>query len=676
MNVSIRGAVQRVYPVIILLFLLLPHTALAGEYPISFTDDNGQAILLPKPPEQVVSLVPSVTDMLLRLGAGDAVLGITHHSVLPPETAGKAIVGGFLRPDLDRVAALQPEVIFYSDLQKEVKTRFRDKAVLIRLAPRSIEESFAHIRLLGRIFNREETAAGIIAEEERQLKIIAEKIEKISPAQRPRVMRLMGRDAVMAPGDDSFQNEYIRAAGGIAPVFGRNGQLTPVSLAEWQRFNPQVLYGCGDDKRILFLLHQPGWDKVDAVQNNRILFFPCDLTCRVATHPGYFVSWLAAEIHKRQFGDPADFVLPEQVVSRNPLQLELDYVAKAEIIESDIKDFRNKTVALTFTRPMRVISTLEGQRQGISTVANHYFPPPSWGLGHRQGLAALRESTQKALGFAPDSTAILFTGANMDNLAVVKKSFREMEVTALVTAGVESNAMRMGADTGLFYEPDSNGKTDKPGTINILLLTNMQLSPQAMSRGIITATEAKSAALQDLDIRSGYSAGVHQATGTGTDNIIVVEGTGTFIDASGGHTKMGELMAGAVYEGVQRAIYLQNGLVKERSIFQRLRERDIDLGTIGPEPLRTTLERLLLQPRHAAFAASALAVSDAYEQGLITDLTSFTAWCGAEAESIAGGPVDLTEVEAHQEMPLVIGKALAALVSGLKARSQYSVLGE
>jgi len=667
-----------VHPFIILLFLLLPRMALAGAYPISFTDDGGQAILLRKPPEQVVSLVPSVTEMLLRLGVRDAVQGITHHSVLPPETANKAIVGGFLRPDLDRVAALQPEVIFYSDLQKEVKARFRDKAILIQLAPRSIEESFAHIRLLGRIFNREETADKIIAEEERQLAVIARKIEGIAAEQRPRVMRLMGRgDRVMAPGDDSFQNDYIRAAGGIAPIWGKNGNIITVTLAEWQRFNPQVLYGCGGDKEQLDMLQQPGWNEVEAIKNNRILFFPCDLTCRVATHPGYFVSWLAAEIHKREFGAPANFVLPERVVSRTPLQLELDYVAKAEIIESDIKDFRNKTVALTLKQPMRVISTLEGQRQGISTVANHYFPPPSWGLGHRQGLAALRASTQQVLGFSPESTAMLFTGANMDNLAVVKKSFKEMAVTALVTAGVESNAMRMGADTGLFYEPDSKAKSDKPGTINILLLTNMQLSAQAMSRAIITATEAKTAAMQDMDIRSAYSAPGHQATGTGTDNIIVVEGAGNPIESSGGHTKMGELMARAVHEGVQRAIRLQNGLVRERSIFKRLEERNSNWGVFfAPAPVRSDLEHLLLQPRYASFVASALAISDAYEQGLITDLTSFTAWCGAEAESIAGGPVDLSDTEAHQEMPLVIGKALAALVSGLKARTQHSVPGD
>jgi len=50
--------------------------------------------------------------------------------------------------------------------------------------------------------------------------------------------------------------------------------------------------------------------------------------------------------------------------------------------------------------------------------------------------------------------------------------------------------------------PKDKGVHYKQGTINIILLTNRRLTPNAMARTIITATEAKSAALMDLDIRS------------------------------------------------------------------------------------------------------------------------------------------------------------------------------
>ena len=67
------------------------------------------------------------------------------------------------------------------------------------------------------------------------------------------------------------------------------------------------------------------------------------------------------------------------------------------------------------------------------------------------------------------------------------------------------------------------GFLPKPGTINIILLTNVSLTWGAMARAIMTATEAKTAALQDLNYKSTPSPQI-QATGTGTDNMIVVSG--------------------------------------------------------------------------------------------------------------------------------------------------------
>ena len=658
---------------VIVSILLLPLQVWAAEFPLRFTDGSGKEITIQEKPTRVVSMVPSITEILMQIGAEDQVIGITYHSVLPRQAADKEIIGGFFRPDLGKVTSLQPDLIFYADLHTEKLPRLAEKAQLVNLSPNSIDETFEHIALLGQIFEKEDEAAAVIAEQQRHLELISKKVGQIPTDKRVRVMRLMGRSTLMAPGDDSFQNDYIRAAGGIAPEFGKDGNIISVSLDEWQQFNPQVVYGCGGDRKALTILDQPGWKDVKAVKNNRVYFFPCTLTCRAASHGGYFVSWLAARLYGDAFGQPGNFVLPEQVVGHKPVELKVDYVNKAEILISDIKDFRNKTVALHLREPMTVVSTIDGQKDNVTTVANHYFPPPSWGLGHKQGLTALRQTTLNTLGFDPQATAMLFTGANMDNLAVVTKRHKAMEVTALVTAGVLGNAVRMGADTGLFYEPGKVEMTEKHGTINIILLTNMQLSPRAMTRGIISATEGKSAALQDMDIRSSYSYGPNQATGTGTDNIIVLEGRGIPIDSSGGHTKMGELMARAVYDGVQQAVLKQNGVVTKRPVFQRLKERKVSLYAISREftqepetaTLRKEVESLLLQPRYANFIKALMAISDDYDKGLVDDIAAVDHWCQVIAEEIAGKQVELPPL-ADTKIPTILGKGLSALYSGAK----------
>ncbi|MFH0783038.1 MAG: helical backbone metal receptor [Pseudomonadota bacterium] len=657
---------------LVLILLIQPTRRLwSEELPITFSDFSGQKITLAETPQRVVSLVPSITEILMRIGAGDSVVGITTHDVRPVEVAQKTLVGGFLNPDMNRVAALQPDVIFYADLHQKALSHQSFKAKSICLVPRTLAEGFADIRLLGRIFYKESRAEALIAEEQRQLEVIAAKVAKIPLDQRQRAIRLMGMEPLTVPGDDSFQNEYIRAAGGIAPHFGKDGQIIPVTPAEWQNFNPQVIYSCGRPETVTAALQQPGLREVDAVRNGRIFFFPCELTCRLASYSGFFVSWLAASIYGEQFSHREQYVQKEEVVSREPLTLDLASIKNGEIITSNIGDFHNKTLLLTLRQPMRIVSTLEGQRSGISFVANHFFPPPAWGLSHGQGVDELRKTSEKVLDLNQGTTAMLFTGADMDNLAVVRKSYREMEVVALVTAGVEGNAMRMGVDTGSYYEPEGRQTGSKPGTINILLISNMQLSPRAMTQAIITATEGKTAALQDLGIRSSFSGEIHAATGTGTDNIIVIENVGTLIDAAGGHTKMGELIARAVYEGVREAIGKQNGLAGKRSIFKQLEERKIHLEEIwlADRQMRSCIEHLLLDGKNASFMQAALAISDEYERGLVTDLSAFDTWCQVMADSLVGTSTTLP-VLSDTKTPKVIGKALAVFIVAGKAASK------
>lgn len=648
--------------------LLLPIPAFSGQLPVTFTDSAGKDITLIARPERVVAMDPAIAEILGEIGADDTLVGVTYHS-FRPAAAAATVVGGFSSPDLLLVEDLHPDVVFYGDLQQEAIIPL---AICIRLSPRTIEESFADIRLLGRMFDRENEALALIDRQRRELRVIGEKVAAIPFPERQRVVRLMADDRPMVPGDDSFQNEYIRAAGGIAPSLGKEGQIVTVELREWQEFNPQVIYACGRSRNIP-LLQQPGWRDVDAVRNQRIVFFPCELTCRLASRSGEFVAGLSAAIYGESFSREDRYVLPEDIVSRRSLSIDLPYVRQAEIVTSDIADFRNKTLVVSFTRPMTVVSTLEGQRSGITTVANHFFPPPAWGLAHPRGLAELRAVGERVLSLEGSTTAMLFTGADMDHLAVVEKSYREMRVVALVTAGVAGNAMRMGADTGGYYEPDEPGVTAKPGTINILLLGNMRLTPRAMTRAIISATEGKTAALQDLDIRSSYSGEGNAATGTGTDNVIVAEGSGRLIDNAGGHTKMGELIASAVHDGVLQAIEQQNGIVAGRSIFKRLEERDIDLSRIFHQDtaLRTRVEKLLLQERYASFMAAALAISDEYRKGLIADLGAFDSWCRAMA---GDREVTAPAVLGDERYGPVIGKALAALIEA-GGRHRVSVAG-
>jgi len=663
----------KLYTEIILILLVILWSACpALSYSVEFTDSGGKIITINKKPESVVSLVPSITEILFKIGAGDSVKAVTYHDTYPSDAASKEIVGGFYSPSLKTIEAMQPDIVFYSRLHKKLVEKLGHvKYKLINFETDSITDSYKNINLLGNIFNKEKNASIIVDEIKYRLKVIEKKISKIPQPKRKKVLRLMGRDQFMTPGDDSFQNEMIRAAGGIPPVLGKKGNIVVITKEEWMNFNPQVIYGCGGDRdSAKKFFNRLGWNDGDAAKNGKIFYFPCDLTCRASTNTGYFVSWLSSVIYTDEFSIKENQVLKEKVFKSRRLDLNLDYIKDARILYSHIHDFENKTLVINFKKSLSVVSTLEGQRNGIDSVGNHYSPPPCWRIGHKPGLKGVRESVYQVIGKSEKNSSFLFTGADMDNLAIKKQRFREMEILALVTAGVKSNALRMSKDAGRYYEP---------GTINIILLPNMKLTSRAMIRAIISATEAKTAALMDMDIRSSYSPKLHRATGTGTDNIIVVEGEGIKIDSSGGHTKMGELIAKAVYGGVQEAIYKQNGLFIERNIFQRLRERKISIyGLVSsvncncmPEKNKTVgiLEELLLNPLYSGFIKSALALSDDYEKGLLDNLSAYNIQCKGVAEKIAGNKIaELKDLIGIDDIPIVLKSALNALLNGIYFR--------
>ena len=229
---------------------------------------------------------------------------------------------------------------------------------------------------------------------------------------------------------------------------------------------------------------------------------------------------------------------------------------KAKIIYHTYKGIEVKTLLVSFGEKRHVLSTREGYRE-VSFVANHYNPRPLWDYMHQHQLEFEAE-LPLTLGLGPEEIAFLITGADMDNLAVSEINYQEFRVCCLATAGAKDNAQRTGVDKAGSVERDGRFESIS-GTINIILLSNATLSDGAMARAIITSTEAKTACLQDMDIRSTYTP-QNQATGTGTDNIIIVSGKGPLIRYSGGHVKMGELIGVAVKRAVAEAIEKQDGV--------------------------------------------------------------------------------------------------------------------
>lgn len=229
---------------------------------------------------------------------------------------------------------------------------------------------------------------------------------------------------------------------------------------------------------------------------------------------------------------------------------------KAEIVNHQIWEISANALVLYLPEVRNALSGRQGFKK-VKAVCNCYLPESLWQLPHgrhsnwRTYFREIRKELLIEPDLPPDKVAILSTGVHMEHLAWAKEVYEELWVMAFITAGVETNAMRIGKDRASDIEKD--GHFEKIGTINIILLTNASLDQAALASSFITITEAKVIALQELDIRSSYNPD-WQATGTGTDQIVVVSGKGNKCTYVGGHAKIGELMARAVTQATIDAI--------------------------------------------------------------------------------------------------------------------------
>lgn len=258
------------------------------------------------------------------------------------------------------------------------------------------------------------------------------------------------------------------------------------------------------------------------------------------------------------------------LVNAHEIHLFDNLKAKAWVIKSDKDTFWEKSLIVRFPERRRVLSTNDGFIDAMAVV-NYSAHPDLWRelcdkmktkkeVGGKVYTRKIKEQIAGNLGIRSQDIAQMATAANMDNLAVVAKTYKALTVAAMVTAGARSNAVRTGIDEGRHIEGE-----EPKGTVNILILTNARFTDGAMARAVITATEAKMAAFEDLRVPSSYTKNI-QATGTGTDSIIIVSGTSwSLVTYTGGHGKMCELIGKAVYEAVMEALIKQNGFKKAKA---------------------------------------------------------------------------------------------------------------
>ena len=256
----------------VLIVMAATPAARAGDFPMVVRDALGRDVQIPAPPKRIISLAPSVTEILFALGLDAEIVGVTRADDYPPDKVqSRARVGGVII-NLERVVALQPNLIIgMPSLQQDQLVRLATlRLPVLAVDAASVDETIAQIRLLGRVTGR--GSAG-----EALAKSLEARVQVVQPRVRRTVYIEVWYEPVIAAGGSTLIHDLTRRAGG-ANIFGDLRGYPQIPVESVLTRNPQVIFllYAGRDQ----LVTRAGWRAIDAIRSNRVYELPASLVSR------------------------------------------------------------------------------------------------------------------------------------------------------------------------------------------------------------------------------------------------------------------------------------------------------------------------------------------------------------------------------------------------------------
>ena len=197
---------------------------------------------LPAPPRRIVSLIPSITEILFALGLDHAVVGCTIYCTQPPDgVSTKTRIGGEKNPKLDLIRDLQPDLVV-ANVEENVRAHvdtLRDWDIPVFVTyPRTVVEGIRLIRQLGQLTGAQERGHEMASALEAQL---AEVRARRPDRRLARVFCPIWRHPYMTINRDTYIHDMLATCGGDNVFGGLPQRYPPIELADVARERPDVI---------------------------------------------------------------------------------------------------------------------------------------------------------------------------------------------------------------------------------------------------------------------------------------------------------------------------------------------------------------------------------------------------------------------------------------------------
>lgn len=264
-----------------------------SQFPITLIDGVGRRVELTSPPERIVSLAPSLTEMAWTMGVGDRLIGRTRYCRWPEAARKVPVIGGLNDPEVERLLAMRPDLV--------LATKLTSREVVQYLAGTGLKVIvFTHAGIAGMLDDMQRLAAWVkvgpagldqLQDLFRRYNRLREAAARIPESRRARVLLLFGLEGYYSGGKGSFSGEIVQLAGALN-LADRTGiewpRLAMESILEWDPETIVLAEDRGESanpalrEQFAAWKTDPRWGRVSAVRHQNLLI----MNNAVMTIPG------------------------------------------------------------------------------------------------------------------------------------------------------------------------------------------------------------------------------------------------------------------------------------------------------------------------------------------------------------------------------------------------------
>ncbi|WP_278469359.1 ABC transporter substrate-binding protein [Gimesia maris] len=261
-------------------------------YPVTVTDYRGQDVTIQSQPLRIISLMPAHTEILFAIGAGEQLVGCTSLCNYPPETKSLKKIA-FANPgsiSLEALVELQPDLIILGGDYHRLLAEQLEKinVPVLSFESQSLADIEESILGIAKATGHTDRGKQIIHKIKEDIQAIQARVKPFQEQGRPRVFYQVWDQPLMTAGPESFIGELITLVGGENIFSDLKIAYPQVSEETLVVRNPDVILLPGlknnpqaDARQAIATLKQrPGWDKMNAVKNQRIYIIEDDLISR------------------------------------------------------------------------------------------------------------------------------------------------------------------------------------------------------------------------------------------------------------------------------------------------------------------------------------------------------------------------------------------------------------